>query len=129
MFLHFVGFVNVLVFRFYQIKDRADELHFKVEVKTISRIYVCGANAKDSLKYAQFYLDVNVTGEPGPDYVPSNNRVLIHGKDSKTFARRYFVDECTLLFNLPTGKHVLSVKPNPDFLSHTTTVTHVITFK
>jgi hypothetical protein len=80
------------------------------------------------LKHALFYLDVDVA-DRGADYTPSRNRTLISGKDSPAFARKYFADECTALFNLPQGSHVLTAKQNPEFLTRTSTITHIIVYE
>jgi hypothetical protein len=111
-----------------QVNGKPAEIHFKVTVGPSQRITVCGVNTKDSLRYAQFFLDVNAK-DIGPNYKPSSSRKAIVGKDSATLARKYIGDECTSLSKLPEGTHVLTVKANPDFLSHASTLTHVITWE
>lgn len=81
---------------------------------------VCGT-VKDSLKHAKFYLDINATNI-GPDYKLARDKNLtdinanmkLHG------------DECYNLWDIPCGKHVLTIISDQHHPA--TSITHLITF-
>lgn len=73
---------------------------------------------------ASFFLDTNRVIEPGleANYTPPalDDRLKVH-------KRAYHKDECTNLYGLPPGNHVLSIHTNHSY-HHFTSLTHVITF-
>jgi hypothetical protein len=85
---------------------------------------LCGHGQKNSLKHADFFLDVNRSIAAGLErnYTPPAMEARF-----KVHTRRYFNDECTILEDLPTGSHVLTIHTNHT-RNHATALSHVITF-
>ncbi len=81
---------------------------------------VCGSE-RDCLKYCQFYLDINATNI-GPNYNLEPEKNLTLWTDLK-----YRGDECFNLWNVPEGKHVLSIITGPEH--HRSAISHIITFE
>ena len=88
-----------------------------------NHVRVCGYSSKESLKHAVFWLDAHVKTLPGPDYASPPTSVL-RALDK----RKYAQDECTLLHDLPVGRHVLNIQTNPNATTHVTSLSHVIYF-
>lgn len=95
------------------------EIHVKITVGKTNHVLLCGT-VKDSLKHTLFYLDANVKPEALANYKPSSNRVEWGHK-------KYLGGECKFLNSLPTGTHVVSIRPHqtPNH-KHVTGLTHVI---
>lgn len=94
-------------------------ISFSLEVRNHSIAILCGYPIKESLKYASFYLDQNISLTKGEAYLPSNSML-------KWNDRVYFNSECTKLMNLPKGRHVLTIKS--DSQSRKSSLSHVISF-
>ena len=117
------------------------EIYFKIIVGNAKLVHVCGYFFKESLKYAEFFLDLNVNitnvtaaaaasasagAAVSVPYYPSNNRTQLIRKTN----RQYLGDECTSLFNLPLGTHVLAVRSGATATGahHTNGITHLVVY-
>jgi len=56
-----------------------------------------------------------------PEYVPTDKKYVLtdHGGAG---------DDCVKITNVPLGTHVLSIKTDPAYPAHVTTLSHVIVF-
>jgi hypothetical protein len=109
----------------YEARGAKLEIHVRVSVpRDNSFVRVCGYNAKESLKHALFYLDVNATNI-SPTYEPP----VDEAKRLLLTSRKYHGDECTQLSGVPRGTHVLTVSTDPKHPDHVSSFTHVITFE
>ena len=88
------------------------EFSFKCKIGTVTDLVVCGSNYIWHLKDVQFLIDINGTTNVraggsgnGTVYTPSPNRVVWKQK-------KYIGKECKMLYNLPRGEHVISVRSN-----------------
>lgn len=97
------------------------EIHFKFEITDANLLWICGT-VKESFLRVPFYVDLNVPNFDQlnnlTEYIPSKNRVQWDKK-------RYLFGECKELFDLPVGKHILSLASHHN---HTVSVTHLIKF-
>ena len=108
---------------FYETNEKGVELNLRVNVSLASPyLRVCATNQKDSLKHAVFLIDPNMHIGMNSTYVPSINRVTL----SK---RQYVGNECTLLTELPSGHHVLSIMLNPNVTNARAVVSHIVMYE
>lgn len=84
--------------------EASGEIHIRINIGSTDFLLLCGT-VKDSLKHTIFYLDADVKDEDLANYIPSSNRVEWPHK-------RYLGGECKYMKTLPTGSHVISVRPN-----------------
>lgn len=103
----------------YELDSVNSSISFVLDVQLNSIALVCGYPVKDSLRYAAFYLDQNVSVKRGEKYTPSGGIRLWNNK-------KYFNSECTILTGLPMGRHILTVKNFED--GRKCSVSHVISY-
>lgn len=105
-----------------------NDISFKISILHDDiMIMVCGYGYKESLKNIDFYLDVNYTNNifhQNESYIPPSidkRQYLPH--------RRYRGDECTNIYHIPQGNHILIASTNPNISKHHLNgITHVILF-
>ena len=99
----------------YEFSGLNSSISFVLDVQFNSIALVCGYPIKESLRYAEFYLDQNISVKYGEKYIPSSS-VHLWNKS------KYFNSECTMLTGLPIGQHMLTVTNMKDgrksFISH-----------
>lgn len=127
---------------FYEAQGPNKEIYVRIHDCRQGAIRVCGYAAKESLRHALFLLDKDISISPetgamfrkscnvggsctdeklGDSYVPTADRTLLE-------TRKYMADECTQVWNVPPGEHVLTIRTDPDHPAHTSSFSHIIIF-
>ena len=115
-----MGYADYKVY--YESNDPQAALNLRIHITpATSYLRICAQNHKESLKHALFYLDANVTVTVGGVYTPTPQRVLLT-------QRKYVGEECTVLSDLPPGKHVLGVNVNPAAAGARSIVSHLVMY-
>lgn len=130
---------NFLTRALTQTSQAGSVISLEFSLKSGDTIYICSYRHKDAFKHADFYLDLHV-----PRFADEKARrgyqrdVVSTHPPAKLWEQRTHIggdSGCDRLYELPTGHHVLTVKPKPPAVatpaagsSHTIAITHLITF-
>jgi len=108
------------------------EIYIKIVRGSQDYVHICGYHS-ESLKHTVFYMDLHAAEDESKDL--SNYSFENRNKNESNIPlvqwtdRRYVGNECTTLYNIPTGKHILGIQRNTTIKSdHINSVVNIITW-
>lgn len=127
----------------YQTSQKEAAISLEFNLNNGDTIYICGYKHKEAFKFADFFVDLDVPYFPDERARKAYQRtVSLTHRPPVLWERRHHIGgdtECTRLYEMPTGHHVLTVKAkapqkNPNSIDsgsrerHHIAITHLITF-
>lgn len=126
---------------FYEAHGPHKEIYVRIHDCRSGAVRLCGYSSKESLKHAHFYLDPNINVSSAREFTQKQCdaggvcKSIALGNVYKPTANRYqlttrkFVgDECTSVYDVPPGEHVLTISTDPNHPDHTSSFSHVVIF-